>query len=147
MAINFHPKAKQVLMCDFSLGGFVEPEMVKRRPVVVLSHKRHNSATCLIVPLSTTQPAPIQSFHHQLRDQSLPRKLQGSPTWVKGNMIAHVALRRLDRFNHRSSVTGLRTYESTLVCEADWQAIQRCIAAALGLPQPATKDSDDGVPF
>ena len=36
MAITFHPKPGQILMCDFTYG-FREPEMIKNRPVIVLT--------------------------------------------------------------------------------------------------------------
>ncbi|MFK5246002.1 type II toxin-antitoxin system PemK/MazF family toxin [Glaesserella parasuis] len=39
MALKYQPKEKAVVMCDFS--GFIAPEMVKTRPVVVISkHKK-----------------------------------------------------------------------------------------------------------
>jgi mRNA interferase MazF len=46
----------QILICDFS-SGFVEPEMVKVRPVVVISPKPRKSihSLCTVVPLSTTR--------------------------------------------------------------------------------------------
>lgn len=39
MALRFHPKPGTILMCDFDTG-FQVPEMVKKRPVIVLSPKR-----------------------------------------------------------------------------------------------------------
>ena len=53
MAINFHPRLGQVLYCDFKTG-FRPPEMVKARPVVVLSRNHHE--LCTVVPLSGTEP-------------------------------------------------------------------------------------------
>jgi len=132
VAIAFYPVQCQVLMCDFGAGGFIAPEMVKRRPVVVLSHKRYNAHTCVVVPLSTTPPNPQLPYHCLLQPVSLPRGLQGSPSWVKGNMVAHVALHRLDRMSYRRASDGVRMYESTLVCPADWAVIQACIKHALG---------------
>jgi len=135
MAILHHPNQKEVLMCDFGSGGFREPEMVKKRPVVVLSHRRYNGTTCLVVPLSTVAPHIVLPFHHQMMPESLPRALRSQVSWVKGNMLTHVALERLDRVMYRSSVDRSRRYETTLVVPADWIAIQRCIRASLGLSE------------
>lgn len=119
-------------MCDFG-SGFREPEMVKKRPVVVVSPKRRNSTTCIVVPLSTVEPLVIEPFHHRMDPASLPRSLRMEPTWVKGDMLTHVALDRLDRARYRSSVTGARCFETTECTPVDWEAIQRCLRAALGL--------------
>ena len=62
-------------------------------------------------------------------------------------MIAHVALRRLDRVHYRSSVDGHRVYESTLVCAADWLAIQNCVRYALGFGKAVPEPDDDPLHF
>ena len=48
MAIKFYPRQGTLLMCDFNTG-FRVPEMVKVRPVVVVSRTRGQVAT--VVPL------------------------------------------------------------------------------------------------
>lgn len=121
-----------ILMCDFSTG-FREPEMVKVRPVIVLSPQRHNRETCVVVPLSTTQPDPIQGFHHKLESASLPERLRGATSWVKGDMITTVANWRLDRVRAGRSREGVRTYVAHKVTNVDWAAVQHAIAIALGL--------------
>ena len=40
MALAFQPRPGTVVMCDFS--GYVVPEMVKVRPVVVIARNRKN---------------------------------------------------------------------------------------------------------
>ena len=63
MAIREHPPTGSILMCDFN-AGFREPEMVKRRPVVVISPKiRARPGLCTVVALSTTVPAPVMDYH------------------------------------------------------------------------------------
>jgi uncharacterized protein YifN (PemK superfamily) len=56
MPLTYHPETGTILICDYNLGGgFIEPEMVKRRPVVVISPRfRHRDWLCTVVPLSTT---------------------------------------------------------------------------------------------
>ncbi|MDB4679556.1 type II toxin-antitoxin system PemK/MazF family toxin [Planctomycetaceae bacterium] len=63
MAIKFHPGYGTILYCDFSHQ--TEPEMVKSRPVVVVSRRNTNVRLCTVVPLSSTQPEKIQSWHHK----------------------------------------------------------------------------------
>ncbi|WP_414470719.1 type II toxin-antitoxin system PemK/MazF family toxin [Microvirga sp. M2] len=42
-------------MCDFS--GFKEPEMIKPRPVIVVSRRLpYRSGIAAVVPISTTEP-------------------------------------------------------------------------------------------
>lgn len=121
-----------ILMCDFSTG-FREPEMVKVRPVIVLSPQRHNRETCIVVPLSTTEPDPIESFHHKLENESLPSRLQREVNWVKGNMVTTVALHRLDRVRAGRSPEGIRQYVAHKVTMIDWAATQKAVAIALGV--------------
>ena len=59
MALKFHPKPGTILVCDFR-QGFRAPEMIKRRPVVVVSPRlRNRTDLCTVVPLSTIEPRPI----------------------------------------------------------------------------------------
>lgn len=44
-----------VLICDFTTG-FQAPEMVKKRPVVVVSPRRRIGQVCTVVPLSSVAP-------------------------------------------------------------------------------------------
>ncbi|MEI6730857.1 MAG: type II toxin-antitoxin system PemK/MazF family toxin, partial [Pseudomonadota bacterium] len=49
MAIKYHPNPGTVLTCDFS--GMIEPEMIKERPVVVISPRLcSRTGLCTIVP-------------------------------------------------------------------------------------------------
>lgn len=131
MAITFHPAHGTVLMCDFS--GFQPPEMVKKRPVVVVSPKRNNSQLCLVVPLSSVAPNPIEDHHHCLGPASLPAKLAETPTWAKCDMITTVALTRLDRVADGRGPQGARKYTTKKVSDDDMRAIRRGILSALGL--------------
>jgi uncharacterized protein YifN (PemK superfamily) len=133
-------------MCNFGAGGFSEPEMVKCRPVVVLSPRRYNAQTALVVPLSTSEPEEVLPFHHRMDPRSMPRKFRGEPNWVKGNMVTHVSLHRLDRPSYRRSTDRLRIYDAPLVLAADWAQIVRCVqnAFAFGLPEKA--EAPPGIP-
>lgn len=83
-----------VLMCDFS--GFVAPEMVKTRPVAVISpnHMRRPGLVT-VVPLSTTPPEPILEYHYCLKGSPIPG--DSSIVWAKCDMVVTVRLERLER--------------------------------------------------
>ena len=69
--INFHPRKGAVLICNFS-QGFKPPEIVKARPVVVVTPQLKGRANlCTVVPLSSVEPIPIRAFHHEMSAESL----------------------------------------------------------------------------
>lgn len=117
-----------VLICDFSTG-FQAPEMVKVRPVVVISPRRRVGSICTVVPLSSVAPTPFMPWHHQLSAGAYP-PARGS-MWAKCDMVAAVACHRLDRV--KIITAGKRTYHTFQVPDADMTAIRAAVAAALGL--------------
>jgi uncharacterized protein YifN (PemK superfamily) len=132
MAIKFHPKRGTVLICDFTTG-FKPPEMVKRRPVVVISSRpNRKTQLCIVVPLSTTPPVPVEGHHHQLDSRSLPGSLSTKPTWAKCDMILTVSMDRLDRVKTGKDKNGKRLYSSQAVTEDDFKAIKKSVLYALG---------------
>ncbi len=95
MPIQYAPKIGQILMCDFK--GMIEPEMVKRRPVIITNAPR-KGRLAQIVCLSTKKPVPIYDHHMKIEDKFLPRDkfFQDKETWLKGDMIYTVSYDRLD---------------------------------------------------
>jgi mRNA interferase MazF len=96
MAIPFHPQLGTIVICDFR--GFVVPEMVKRRPAIVISPNfKQREQLCTIVPLSTTPPNPIMPYHYELTlsDPLLPPPYNSRIQWVKADMFATVSFNRL----------------------------------------------------
>ena len=131
MAITFHPKQGTLLMCDFNTG-FKPPEMVKKRLVVVISHKNRDLAT--VVPLSGTEPVPIERCHHEMHGASLPPGFQRGRMWAKCDLVTTVGFGRLDRVRiGKHPTTGKRMYYSKPVCEQDLTAIQNAVLYVLGL--------------
>ena len=128
MALNFQPKPKTVVICDFA--GCQEPEMVKKRPVVVLSAHKRNSKLVTVVPLSTTEPTRLEDYHHALSVNPLPDNPH-LPCWAKCDMLMTVALHRLDRY--KTVQNGVRTYVAPTMRAEDFQAVQAGVIAALGL--------------
>ena len=136
MAITFHPKPGQILMCDFTTG-FSAPEMVKKRPVLVLSKAlRHRSGLVTVVPLSTTPPDPVCDYHYKLPKASLPMvgNFQQKDTWVKADMICTVAFHRLDliRLGKRKE-GGKRQYFDNCLGRSQMSVIYGCVLHGLGL--------------
>jgi uncharacterized protein YifN (PemK superfamily) len=55
MSLTFYPHPGHVLVCDFR--GFIEPVIVKKRPVIVVSSRLpHRSGLVTVVPISLTAP-------------------------------------------------------------------------------------------
>lgn len=112
-------------MCDFA--GFVVPEIVKIRPVVVVARNRRNRQLVTIVPLSTTGPHSPDAYQPRLSANPLPRR-QHIACWAKCDLIATVSLSRLDRFK-----AGRRSYVTPSLEAADFDAIRQAIVSVLGL--------------
>ncbi|GAW42051.1 PemK-like protein [Brevundimonas sp. SH203] len=134
MAIREHPKIGTILMCDFD-SGFTPPEMVKRRPVVVVSPKIvARPGLCTVVPLSTTAPDPVMQFHCQIDlPDLLPDWLDKKGVWVKADMMVAVALSRLDFIRLAKSRQGKREYCFSTITSDNLRTIRGCILAGLGL--------------
>lgn len=130
MSIAFHPHPGTILICDFDTG-FQAPEMVKVRPVVVLSPRRRTSDLVTVVPLSSTPPAPRLPWHLELPAGAYPPAR--GPIWAKCDVVATVALRRLDRVRTKGP-QGQRIYSTPALVPETFAALQICVKAALGLP-------------
>lgn len=126
-ALQFHLKTGEVVICNFETG-FVVPEMVKSRPVVVISKSStHWRKLCTVVPLSTTTPSRVEVWHVLMRnplDRILPRHHAFSravDVWAKCDMITTVCFSRITRPHDRQG--GQRRYTATKLCEADLDAV------------------------
>ena len=135
MAIRQHPALGTVVMCDFGTG-FVEPEMVKRRPVVVISPKiAARPYLCTVVALSTKRPNPVMPYHCQidLRPR-LPPPFQSDGVWVKGDMVNAVGFHRLDLVRLGKERSGKRVYLYEPLSDDALRKIRACVLRAIGLP-------------
>ncbi|WP_336940831.1 type II toxin-antitoxin system PemK/MazF family toxin [Vibrio cholerae] len=130
--LRFHPKKGTILCCDFS-EGFKAPEMVKIRPVIVVTPQLPGRVDlCTIVPLSTVEPQPKLPFHHEMSPESLTEKLKQKTCWAKCDMLYTVSLERLDRISEKSA-SGKRTFVTGKATAEDMLAIEQCILNGLGL--------------
>jgi mRNA interferase MazF len=131
MTIYFHPQQGTILICDYS--GFVAPEMIKKRPVVIISPRpRKQQHLYTVVPLSNTKPIPIESHHHKLNVLSLPNGFNQKETWANCDMITRVSAQRLDRLNIKD-ITGKRVYVAPVILSEDLNAIMKGVLFSLGL--------------
>lgn len=121
-----YPKAREVLGCDFR--GLTEPEMCKRRPVVVLSSSNARPGLAIVVPLSITAPIPPRPWHHHLSQAS---QWDRRERWAKCDMLYALSLRRL--FPWRVGRATLRNFR---IAEADFAAIQGAVLEALNIRRP-----------
>lgn len=134
MPLGFHPPVGTVVICDYSTG-FKEPEMVKRRLAVVISPKlKRRNDLCTVVPLSTTPPDPAEEYDCQVTlPKEPPEPYEGRIKWVKADMIATVAYRRLTIPFHKATATRPRQGVQMKLSGDEMVAIMNCVRRALGL--------------
>lgn len=134
MAIQIHPEQGSIVICDFA--GFVAPEMIKRRPAVVISPRlRRRDGLCTVVPLSTTPPNPVCPYHFKLHvTPVLPAPYNADFHWVKADMVYTVSFQRLYLPFDGKDSSGKRKYDVRIIDKADLLKIQECMLHGLGLP-------------
>jgi uncharacterized protein YifN (PemK superfamily) len=122
-----------VVLCDFT--GMRAPEMVKRRPVVLVSPRiRARPGLATIVALSTTTPRPVEAYHAAIDIRpALPGGFASEGVWVKGDMIYAVSLDRLDFIRSGRDELGRRTFHRTPLDDDAVRIVRRCVLAGLGL--------------
>ncbi|MEM9009943.1 MAG: type II toxin-antitoxin system PemK/MazF family toxin [Pseudomonadota bacterium] len=133
MTIKYHPAQGAIVFVDFS-SGFVEPEMVKKRPAVVLSPNiKARAQLVTVVALSTTAPNPVQPYHTEIDvPLQLPRNL-ASRCWVKGDMVNAVGFQRVDLIRLGKDRTGRRRYQEKPLPPDVFRKVRRCVLHGIGL--------------
>lgn len=138
------PKPGEIYMCDFS--GYVEPEIVKLRRVVIISPRNQGAPLALVVPISTVAPWDILPIHVRLDGDQTYRCFSGArEVWVKCDLVAHVRFDRLDRVripvldNQGKPIKRRYEYIAPIALSAeDFSAVRRGVLHALGLGRLAT---------
>lgn len=133
MTVVSHPIPGTIVRVDLS-QGFRAPEMVKRRPVIVLSPPiPGRSFLCTVVPLSTKTPNPVLPHHMQLTlDPPLPHPYEEPTMWVKGDIVLTVAFHRL-RLLFSEWNGGQRVYDVRILDDVTMADVRDCVRAGLGL--------------
>jgi uncharacterized protein YifN (PemK superfamily) len=134
MALTYQPRLGAVLRCDFTSMGWMEPEMVKHRDVVVIARNRGNTKLVTVVPLSTTAPKKVETYHAQLSENPQPDGDPNTAVWAKCDMVYTVSIDRLDLYYKRTR----RGREGVIriLSHAEQQAIRDGVSAALDLASP-----------
>ncbi|TKT43352.1 type II toxin-antitoxin system PemK/MazF family toxin [Rhizobiaceae bacterium LC148] len=135
MPIRYAVPPGTLLLCDYALGGFVPPEMVKRRPAIVVSPRLpHRDGLCAVVPLSTTPPSRSLDYVVELiLDPILPSPFDSPMMWAKCDMIATVSFDRLDLFRTSRDQQGKRKYLTRRVDADTLERIRLAVRAGLGI--------------
>lgn len=131
--LRFQPAAGTILNCDFS--GYIEPEIVKNRQVVVLHKHRSNAKLVYIVPLSTTPPRDA-SLVHQLDYIPIPRPNQtpeNTTVWVKCDLVYTISIERLSMPMNRASRRQAATPINISISIPDLMSIRSSVARAMRL--------------
>lgn len=135
MPIRYAVAPGTLLLCDYSQGGFVPPEMVKRRPAIVVSPRLpHRDGLCAVVPLSTTAPDYALDYVVELTLMpALPSPFDSSRMWAKCDMIATVGFGRLDLFRSGRDQQGRRKYLTRRVDPETLERVLIGVRAGLGI--------------
>ncbi|TIS78161.1 MAG: type II toxin-antitoxin system PemK/MazF family toxin [Mesorhizobium sp.] len=134
MAIRFPVGPKTLVLCDYAMGGFREPEMVKRRPAIVVSPRLpYRDDLCSVVPMSLTAPTRDVPYVVKLDfSEPLPAPFDSVVGWVKCDMVAAVSFERLDLFRTGRDNDGKRKYLTIKVSDQDFERVKNGILCGLG---------------
>jgi uncharacterized protein YifN (PemK superfamily) len=135
MAIQYHPARGTIVAVDFR-QGFRVPEMVKRRLCVVISPPiEARAGLCTVVPLSTSAPDPVQSYHYHFEIPfQIPQPWGNQPRWAKCDMVSAVGFHRIVLIRLGKAPTGARQYQLNTLSNLHLRNISNCVLAGLGLP-------------
>ncbi len=137
MALTYYPSAGEILVCNYDREHDVfDGEMCKSRPVVIVGPRlRRRGKLVTIVPLSTTEPMPMEAYHWRFQiAHPLPPPFDSPLMWAKCDMVGSVALERLDRFKEpRNRYGGPRKWTSGRVTTDQLKEIRAAILHGLGL--------------
>lgn len=134
MPIQYAVPPGTILLCDYDTG-FRAPEMVKRRPVVVVSPRLpHREQLCTVVPLSTTAPGREVLYVCRIDLVApLPDPFSATTVWAKADMLATVGFARLDMFRTARGATGKREYLRPMLPAGALQRVRNSILHAIGM--------------
>jgi uncharacterized protein YifN (PemK superfamily) len=135
MGIREHPAQGSLVTVDYDKGGFIAPEMVKRRLAVVISPRiTARPFLCTVVPLSLTPPLKELPFHKEIAIPfALPKEWGLHPRWVKGDMVSAVGFHRVDLLRLGKDATGKRVYQMEPLPPQIFRVVRQCVLHGMGL--------------
>jgi mRNA interferase MazF len=124
-----------ILLCDYSRGGFQAPEMVKRRPAIVISPRLpRREGLCTVVPISGEHDGHAADYVVQLEFKpALPEPFSYTVAWAKCDMLATVSFNRLDLFRTARDQYGRRKYLHPKISDQDLSRVRTGVLFALGM--------------
>ncbi len=133
MGLKFHPKSGCIVTVSFQ-PGFKEPEMIKRRPAIVLSPAiKARVGLLTIVSLSTTPPKFVMPYHYELDIPfELPRGWSNK-CWVKGDMVNAIGFHRTDLLRIGKNKDGSRKYQTATLPDDEFRKVRQCVLHGLGM--------------
>jgi uncharacterized protein YifN (PemK superfamily) len=134
MPIKYPPSPGTLLLCNYDTG-FRPPEMVKRRPALVISPRLpYRDGLCTVVPLSTTAPNKMLAYHCRLElNPPLPPPWTTTTVWAKADMVATVSLSRLDLFRTGRDQQGRRKYLQLKLTANQLHQVRAAVLHGLGM--------------
>lgn len=133
MPLLHHPMPGTIVVCDFRVG-FKPPEMVKRRPSIVISPQiQQRGNLCTVVPISTDKPHRPMSYHLELLHLKLPPPYEEGPNWVKADMVFAASFERLELLRVGKDNTGKRLYNLITLSTEDLKKVRAAVICSLGL--------------
>lgn len=132
MTLRFQPAPGTILNCDFA--GYIVPEIVKSRQIVVIWKHKTNAKLVYVVPLSTTPPH-TPALAVELPCLPIPREGQDPKTriWVKCDMIYTVSTERLSMPVNRASRRTAATPININISTPELMQVKQALAKALHL--------------
>lgn len=119
--IKAAPKIGQLYWCDFGTDVIL-PEMPKKRPIVVISHRNTLHGTCLVVPAST-DPQEGSNAKWALELSVSPEP--GRTTWVVCNHLYTVSTARLSPLGTKMGKVTDAEMQGILKLVFDWMPAPR----------------------
>jgi len=134
MGIKYPVAAGTLVLCDYGTG-FRPPEMVKRRPAIVVSNRLpHRDGLCTVIPLSTTPPPQNVKYVVKIElSETLPPPFDAPVMWAKCDMLATVCFERLELFRTGRDHEGKRQYLNLRLPPAQMLDVKDALRYALGL--------------
>jgi len=126
MGIKYPVGVGTILLCNYDMGGFRAPEMVKRRPAIVISPRLpYRDGLCTVVPISSDDGVRETDYIVKLEFKpALPEPFSYEVAWAKCDMLATVSFERLDLFRTERDQTGKRKYLHPKISTVDLARIR-----------------------
>lgn len=134
MALRYPPKVGEIYMCEFP-PCLSPPEMVKKRPVIIVAPPRKGGPDLVtLVPISMTDPEPVEPYHAEIPKTDLPKPLWGKngTRWAKCDMLYTLNVSRLE-LARTDRQGGVRTNVPGKLTHATLLTVRQAIAKGLGI--------------